>query len=231
MADLTQFFGGQGFDPSTVEPDIIPPGDYTIIVAGACIKETKNNNGHFIELQLQVLDEGKFKGKVLLDRLNFDNPNEQAVAIAKRSLGALLVAAGIGDFRDTDMLLQKVVIACVKVKDGIDNSIRTYKTTGQTQSAPTAVPVAPAAPMAPVAASAAPVAQQPASAMTTVANGVAPQQQITSPPVQAYSQQPPPLQHGQAPAVAPQAQLQPPALTPQPTPPAVAGAMGPPWQR
>ena len=224
MADLTQFFGGQGFDPSTVEPDIIPPGDYTIIIAGACIKETKNNNGHFIELQLQVLDEGKFKGKVLWDRLNFDNPNEQAVAIAKRSLGALLVAAGIGDFRDTDMLLQKVVIACVKVKDGIDNSIRTYKTTGQTQSAPTAVPVAPAAPLAPVAASVAPAAVVPGT---------------PAPAVQAYSQQPPPLQHGQAPAVAPQAQpaaftpqqLQPPALTPQPTPPAVAGATAPPWQR
>lgn len=226
MADLTNFFGPQGFDPSTVEPDVIPPGDYTVIIADACIKETKNNNGHFIELQLQVLDEGKFKGKTLWDRLNFDNPNEQAVAIAKRSLGALLVAVGIGEFKDTDMLLQKVVIACVKVKDGVDNSIRTYKTTGQAQSAttPVAAPVAPVAPVAEQPVQAVTVAPMvPAGSKTTVAPVIAPE--TPAPAIQTYAQQPPPLQHGQAPAVAPQL---PPADQAVPSSP-TAPHTGPPW--
>ncbi len=140
MADLTGFFDGQGFDPETAPPDVVPPGDYTVQIDASSIKETKAKDGHYIEVEMTILDECPSKGCYLWDYLNIHNKNPKAVEMAKRSLGALSVASGIPDLKDTDMLLQKVVIACVKVKDD-QNNIRTYKVAGQAQVAPT--PAAP----------------------------------------------------------------------------------------
>ncbi|HDZ39609.1 MAG TPA: DUF669 domain-containing protein [Marinobacter sp.] len=143
MADLTGFFDGQGFDPETAPPDVVPPGDYTVQIDASSIKETKAKDGHYIEVEMTILDECPSKGCKLWDRLNIHNKNPKTVEMAKRSLGALSVASSIPDLKDTDMLLQKVVIACVKVKDD-QNNIRTYKVAGQALVAPTPAAFAPA---------------------------------------------------------------------------------------
>ena len=143
MGDLTQFFGGQSFNPDTVKPDVITPGDYTVVIEVVKIKPTKKQDGHYLEIQLQIIDEGPFKGQKIWDRLNLDNPSEKAVRMAQQSLRALCIAAGLQEMPDTDLLLQKVVTACVKVKDGVENNIRTYKVPGQAQVPPAPAPVGP----------------------------------------------------------------------------------------
>ncbi len=208
MADLTGFFSGQGFDPATAPPDVVPPGNYVVQVEKCEIKQTKAGDGHYVEVDMVILDECPSKGRHLWDRLNIHNKNPEAVKMAQRSLGALCVAAGIPDLKDTDMLLQVMVVACVKVKDG-DNNIRTYKPAGQAQSA--VAPIAPAAPVsAPMHHAQAGGAVAQAAPGTPAVSGYAHVQEspasVAAPVAPAVQAQP--LlsgQYAQAPAVAPQA--------------------------
>jgi len=145
MSDVRAFFGGS-FDPQTVEPqpdfEVMPPGDYPVMVDKAEFKRTKAGTGQYLKLDLSILD-GPGKGRKLWDRLNIDNPSEMARKIAMQTVSALCRATGISKFDDTDQLLGKTCLACVKVKDN-QNEIRTYKPFG------TPAPEAPVSPSPPV---------------------------------------------------------------------------------
>lgn len=128
-------------DPNNVQGDYtpIPPGEYLVHVVDSDMVENSRKDGHFIKLDLEVL-EGEHAGRKLIERLNIDNPNQQAVDIAQRSLNAICVAVGKMSISDTNELHNVPMIAVVKVdpakpyvKDGVEmpgspsNSIRTYK--------------------------------------------------------------------------------------------------------
>ena len=85
------------FDPNAHESksfDVLPAGDYTAILEGAELKETKKNNGHFLSLTFQIVsDQGK--GRKIWTNLNLDNPNTTAVAIAEAELADICRAAGV----------------------------------------------------------------------------------------------------------------------------------------
>jgi hypothetical protein len=124
------------------------------------MKPTANGRGNYIQLNLEIL-EGEHQGRTLIERLNIDNPNQQAVDIAQRTLNAICVAVGKMSIADTQELHNIPMIAVVKVdppkpyiKDGVEqpgtasNSIRTYKPV--TAAAPAAAaPAASAAPASP----------------------------------------------------------------------------------
>ena len=80
MADL------RGFDANQVEPstdfDPLPAGKYLAVIAESEMKPNKAGTGHFLQLTFQVM-EGPFKNRLLWARLNLDNPNATAVAIAR----------------------------------------------------------------------------------------------------------------------------------------------------
>jgi hypothetical protein len=139
MSNLNQFFNG-GFNTSSVAPqedfEVIPAGKYPVLVEKAEVKTTKAGNGHFIALTLQILD-GPYKGRKLFDNINIQNASQKAEEIALRTLAALGLAIGLQAVTDTDQLLNQVVIASVKAKDG-DNSVRTYLPVGQQAQAPQA---------------------------------------------------------------------------------------------
>jgi len=130
QGDVSSFFGGVPFDPNSVEPtpdfEALLPGKYPVLIEKSEVKPTKANNGHYIELQMVIVD-GPGKGQKLWDRLNIDNPSQKAVEIALRTLSALCKAT-IGDekFADTLQFQQKTCIASVTVDKGGDNKIRTY---------------------------------------------------------------------------------------------------------
>lgn len=137
-------------DPNNVQGDYtpVPPGEYRVRIAESDMVENKNHNGHFLKLDLEVLD-GEHAGRKLTERLNIDNPNQQAVDIAQRTLNAICVAAGKLSISDSNELHDIPMIAVVKVdpakpymKDGVQqpgspqNSIKTYKPVGSGSSAP-----------------------------------------------------------------------------------------------
>lgn len=149
--DLSNLFGNaEGFDPMSVDPQtdypVIPPGDYPIEIQSATMVPTKAGTGNFLELKCVVLAPPPGKagldnvtGFKLTDRLNLDNPSQQASDIAVRSLSALCRSLGIQRIKNSQELVSGRCLACVKVKDG-NNEIRTYK------PLPVATSVAPPAP-------------------------------------------------------------------------------------
>jgi hypothetical protein len=127
--DLSGLFGGSVFDPSAVEPQedykVLPAGKYKVLVEEAEIKATKAGTGKYVKLKLKVLD-GEAKNRVLYDQINIDNPNQQCVDIGWRCLSALCRSVKITALEDSAQLVNKVAIACVKVK-GDQNEVRTYE--------------------------------------------------------------------------------------------------------
>src|SRR5262245_6505451 len=92
MADLS------GFDAAKVEPtnllDPLPAGKYPAVITESEMKPNKAGTGSYLQLTFEVLD-GAFKGRKLWSRLNLDNPNAQAVQIAKAELSALCRAVNV----------------------------------------------------------------------------------------------------------------------------------------
>lgn len=87
-----------GFDASTVpeqqEFSALPEGQYVMIATSSEWKATKAGTGEYLQFVFEVLD-GPSKGRKVWARLNLKNPNQTAVDIAQRELGALCRAVGI----------------------------------------------------------------------------------------------------------------------------------------
>jgi len=128
MADLS------GFDASTVEPNegftAIPAGDYPVIITASEMKPTKNGEGKFLELKLQILS-GPHQNRQLFDRLNLVNKNEMAVQISKGTLSAICRAVNVMTPKDSAELHNKPLTAIVKVKEDKNgnkqNEVKGYK--------------------------------------------------------------------------------------------------------
>lgn len=86
---------------SDFEP--IPAGDYSAQIVQSEMKSTKAGTGEYLQLRIQILDE-EYQGRIVFDRLNLVNPNEQAVKIAQRTLGDLCQACGVEEVEDSEEL-------------------------------------------------------------------------------------------------------------------------------
>lgn len=88
----------EGFDANQIEPtgdfEPIPAGTYLAVITDSEEKETKSGNGVYLQLTFQII-EGEHEGRLLWDRLNLDNPNKQAVEIARRTLSAICRAVNV----------------------------------------------------------------------------------------------------------------------------------------
>lgn len=119
MADLGGVFNAE---------DVAPLGDRSPVPAGsyrACIvksewKDTKSGSGRYLELTIQIVD-GEHKGRMVWSRLNLENPNSQAVGIARSELSSICRAVGKLTPRDTAELHDVPFIVEVSVKKRADN--------------------------------------------------------------------------------------------------------------
>jgi hypothetical protein len=144
MADL------RGFDANQVEPssdfDPIPAGKYPAVITDSEMKANKAGTGHYLQLTFQVLD-GPYKNRKLWTRLNLDNPNAQAVQIARAELSAICRAVGVlapGDSVELHDLPLVIHVKCVKRADTgeLTNEIKGYARKEAPASAATAQPSA-----------------------------------------------------------------------------------------
>jgi hypothetical protein len=128
MADL------QGFDTNEVEPAVafepIPAGEYEAVITESEMKRTKAGDGSYRQLEFQIV-EGEFKNRLLWDRLNLDNPNAQAVQIARAELSAICRAVGVMAPNDSVELHNLPIVVHVRCKkrkdtDEIANEIKGY---------------------------------------------------------------------------------------------------------
>jgi hypothetical protein len=133
-----------GFDANTVDPatdfEPLPADKYLAVITNSEMKETKNGNGHFLELAFQVVD-GQYKNRMLWSRLNLDNPNRQAVQIAQGELSAICRAVGVMQPKDSIELHNLPLLVTVKCKKRDDtgdvvNEIRGYAKKEAAKGAP-----------------------------------------------------------------------------------------------
>ena len=121
------------FNAAEVEPstgfDAIPAGKYQVIINESEMKPTKTGNGQYLWLEFEVIS-GEYKGRKLWTRLNLENPNIDAVRMARADLSAICRAVNVLNPQDSVELHNlplTVTVRCRKNQDDeLVNEIKGY---------------------------------------------------------------------------------------------------------
>lgn len=93
-----------GFNAAEVEPakgfELIPAGRYVAIISDSEMKTTQSGTGEYLKLEFEIID-GEHKGRKLFANLNLNNPNAQAVQIARAELSAICRAVNVLQPKDS----------------------------------------------------------------------------------------------------------------------------------
>lgn len=139
MANLGTF-NAHEIDPATPF-DPIPAGKYLAMIVASEMQATKAGDGSYLKLTFEVID-GEFKNRKLWTQLNLQNPNSQAVQIAKSELSAICRAVGVMQPKDSVELHNLplvITVKCRKREDtgDIQNEIKGYTKKESGSPAPT----------------------------------------------------------------------------------------------
>lgn len=113
MAELNYQVNDQELENSF---EALPSGDYIVVIEDSDIVQTKSGDGHYIKLTYQIID-GNFKGSKLFENINIDNPNPQAVQIAKKTLNSIGVAINLSTIKDTSEMHDVPLAITVAVRE------------------------------------------------------------------------------------------------------------------
>jgi len=148
-------FDANGVKPET-GPEPVPNGEYRAMITASEIKATKDSTpdrpASYLQLSWTILD-GQYKGRVIWDRLNVQNPSAEAQRIGQGQLSAVCHATGVMKLTDSKQLHNIPVLLKVVVKEskGYDpkNEIKKYTAiAGSSPVAAAAVPTSNATPAA-----------------------------------------------------------------------------------
>lgn len=116
-----------GFNADEVPPatgfDPIPAGKYKAVITESEEKATKAGTGSYLQLTF-VIVEGEFENRKLWARLNLNNPNDQAVSIARAELSAICRAVNVRQIKDASQLHDIPLVIKVVAKKGDDGETR-----------------------------------------------------------------------------------------------------------
>ena len=118
MAELSGFKVGDGTESGEFTP--IAPGEYTMLMESAELKENSKGTGSYFAVKFQVLD-GPYKGRLVFDNWTYQNQSEVAQNIGRGKITSLSKAVGFKEgqvVRDTNDLCNKPVIGVVKIQEG-----------------------------------------------------------------------------------------------------------------
>lgn len=126
MADLG------GYDATQVkdsEYEVIPSGDYRVLMTESEKVETKDRKSHLLKCKFQILD-GPMKNRTFFDRFNLWNASEKATLIAQQQFKKVCEAINVLKPADSSDLHGKPLMCRLAVKDynGKDqNEVKGYK--------------------------------------------------------------------------------------------------------
>lgn len=131
MARLPQAANTEGNDEGLQDFTPLPFGKYVAVIKKSEWKQTKAKTGNYLELQWEVI-EGDYKGRLLFDRLNLDNPNPVAVQIANKALNSICKACDLVGVEDSEEIHEIPVLLDVRVQEATEqnpasNNIRGYE--------------------------------------------------------------------------------------------------------
>jgi hypothetical protein len=109
----------------------IPADDYVAKIVNSEMKETKNKDGHYLQLNFQVID-GEFNGRMIFERLNIQNKNSQTVEIAQKTLATICELCNVDLLDDSEQLHGVPMVIRVTVKEATaqyseQNEIKGYE--------------------------------------------------------------------------------------------------------
>ena len=108
--------------PASDPFEILPAGNYPVMIVASEMKATKSGTGDYLELKMQVID-GQYKGRYVWDRLNVRNVSEKAQDIAQKKFSAICLAVGVTFTDDSEDVHGKPMIAVLKVQpEGPDHN-------------------------------------------------------------------------------------------------------------
>ena len=106
-----------------------PAGKYQVIINESEMKPTKTGNGQYLWIEFEVIS-GEYKGRKLWTRLNLENPNPDAVRMARADLSAICRAVNVLNPHDSVELHNlplTVTVRCRKNQDDeLVNEIKGY---------------------------------------------------------------------------------------------------------
>jgi len=128
---------GSEFDAQTVEPqgtfEALPPGEYEAVIIDTEQRDTKDGNGKYLWLKLEIVSENG-KGRHLHDNLNLVNASTKAVEIARATLSSICRAVGVMTPKSSAELRNKPLMVKRGVEEsaqyGKQNRIKGYKACG-----------------------------------------------------------------------------------------------------
>jgi len=109
----------------------LPNGEYIAQIKSSEMKKTKAGTGSYLQLIWTILHPAEFKGRVLYDNLNLNNPNPVAEDIANKALNSICAACdkvGVEDSVELHGIPIKLKVQYVKATkvDPENNNIRAY---------------------------------------------------------------------------------------------------------
>lgn len=121
------------FNANEVEPsagfEVIPAGKYNAVIADSEMKETRSGTGRYLQLEFEILD-GEYRNRKLWTRLNLENPNPDAVRMARSDLSAICRAVNMLTPKDSLELHNiplTITVRCKKNQDDeMVNEIKGY---------------------------------------------------------------------------------------------------------
>ena len=154
------------FNANEVEPSVgfeaIPAGKYLAVIVDSEMKSNRAGTGEYLQLEFEIID-GEYKNRKVWTRLNLNNPNPDAVRMARADLSAICHAVNViqpGDSVELHNLPLTITVKCRKTPDGdIVNEIKGYAAK-EAASGNAVAPTVPAAPTQETAPSAPPWARQ-----------------------------------------------------------------------
>ena len=124
-------------DFSQIRPDDgsyspIPAGDYTVVIDGAELKDTKDGSGQYVKVAFSIIGPA-YQGRKIWQNYNIFNRNADAEQIGRAQLKSLTVALGLDNLRDTDELIGHRALVHVSIqadktgKYGDQNRLSKYR--------------------------------------------------------------------------------------------------------
>lgn len=116
MGSLGKTYNDDSSQRKVMDGKPLPNGVYMGRVARTEQKATQNRDGTYLEIEIDIVDPSEYQNRKVWDRINFDNPSAQTVAIATEQLEDIRQAAGLQQLTHDEELMDKLVKMEIVVK-------------------------------------------------------------------------------------------------------------------
>jgi hypothetical protein len=101
----------------------LPAGKYKVQISSVVKKENSKNTGEGLEICFTVIT-GEYESRRIYEWLNLWHENQQARVIARNNLNGILASIFLQGIKDTDELLNKMLVVEAQVKKDQDGKER-----------------------------------------------------------------------------------------------------------